>query len=936
MKTRLLRFTVAFLILGLVAGALARPSPVYAATYTVNTTDNVIDGTCDARHCSLMEAVVLAFMHRGPDVIQFNISGPGPHIISPVGAFPSLSNPWWIGPGDPECHLSTDADCYADVVIDGTTQPGYAGTPVIVLDGRYELNALGNLQVGSRSMIKGISFINWPATPVSWPDLGVSGLSPALCIDGSDIVVEDSYFGLDPSGIVRGNGEGIWVSGENHSIRRNTISGNQIGIDVLGAATGTAIEGNQIGTDPSGSTAISNGTGILLRKMEEDSGGVFIGGGPDERNIISGNSIGIQVETNDNVIRGNYIGTNITGAAALPNEIGILMSGSHNAIGDSNLISGNIYGLRIAGGDHNLVFNNNFGIDAGGSGHIPNQDAIDLYETTDDIISANVIAYGYGNGIDVRGTSRSVISENEIHDNINVGIMLRNESVPSTKIVISENSIFHNGREGIFVFESTQSDISRNEIRDNGSDGISLGTPGWEGFSTQIKISLNSIFHNSGLGIRLSTTEDNQGIDQPVITGATLSTIDGTACPNCRVEIFLSDADPSGSGEGKKFLNWTSSKTDGTFHTFLPRLRPCDQVTATVTDELGNTSEFSRNHSVGMCMRIPPLMAWIWILVAAGVGTALVLGIVFLTRRPRHLPGQASTVGLGLLGGILGAGVGLGLLAMPFVQIQWPQGQQGGQAAPSAPACSQFIDEVLVQPEDGKVFTTGTDVLFELSPQPDPPGMQTRWFLDVTGPDKTTVSKMLTTNSINLSSLGFDPKQTGIYFWKLRGERAKAGSNAWTPLCIDSVQRIFRIETPTPIPPTATATVTPTPTSTLSTTVTPTLTATPSTPTATLLQNAYCLHGPAEGYDSVTTLFQGIQVPIEGRNQDGTWWYVLPPNSQIRCWVAGTLVRTSGNVNGLPVVEAAPLGCWVQPQQGPKKCVAPCPEGAKPGGACEP
>jgi hypothetical protein len=302
-------------------------------------------------------------------------------------------------------------------------------------------------------------------------------------------------------------------------------------------------------------------------------------------------------------------------------------------------------------------------------------------------------------------------------------------------------------------------------------------------------------------------------------------------------------------------------------------------------------------------------------------------------------------IGLGLLGGLLGAGIGIGLLALPFVHIQWPQGQQGGQAKSSAPSCSKFIDEALIQPENGTVFTSGTDVIIELSPQPDPPGMQTRWFLDVTDPDNTTLSKMLSSNSISLSALGFDPKRTGIYFWKLRGERAKTGSNAWTPLCTDSVQRMFQVQA-------STASL---------------LTTTPdlshiwqafdaederlgslqselqgdellqNTPTATLLQNAYCLHGPAVGYGSVTILYQGVQVPIEGRNQDGTWWYVLPPKSQIHCWVGGSMVQTSGNVNGVPVVKPPPLGCWVyKPNQQKNVCTVPCPEGAKPGGACEP
>lgn len=107
-------------------------------------------------------------------------------------------------------------------------------------------------------------------------------------------------------------------------------------------------------------------------------------------------------------------------------------------------------------------------------------------------------------------------------------------------------------------------------------------------------------------------------------------------------------------------------------------------------------------------------------------------------------------------------------------------------------------------------------------------------------------------------------------------------------------------------------------------------------PTATLKQNAYCLRGPGEEYDSLTILTQGSQVPIEGRNQDGTWWWVRVPNSQIHCWVGSTMVQTAGNVNGLPLVEAPPLACWVYQKDQSKKCVSPCPEGAQPGGECKP
>jgi hypothetical protein len=116
----------------------------------------------------------------------------------------------------------------------------------------------------------------------------------------------------------------------------------------------------------------------------------------------------------------------------------------------------------------------------------------------------------------------------------------------------------------------------------------------------------------------------------------------------------------------------------------------------------------------------------------------------------------------------------------------------------------------------------------------------------------------------------------------------------------------------------------------------PTATGTQSVPTATLRQTSYCRTGPSTDYHSITNLPQGSTVAVVGRNQDGSWWQVQVPGTQTRCWVAGGNVETSGNLSQVPIVEAPPLGCWVKPQQGPEQCIAPCPEGAKPGGACEP
>src|SRR5207237_9079273 len=95
---------------------------------------------------------------------------------------------------------------------------------------------------------------------------------------------------------------------------------------------------------------------------------VSIGGSTAaSRNLISGNGAqGINIQSNapSNVtIQGNYIGVNLGGTAALPNAIGIRVSGSSNrnivvggfAAGTGNLISGTPTGVSIAGGSTGIT-----------------------------------------------------------------------------------------------------------------------------------------------------------------------------------------------------------------------------------------------------------------------------------------------------------------------------------------------------------------------------------------------------------------------------------------------------------------------------------------------------------------------------------------------------------------------------------------------------
>src|SRR5690242_12990080 len=81
-----------------------------AANYTVTSSLDVsVPGTM-----TLREAINAANSSPGLDTISFDIPGPGPHTIAPLTPLPQVTDP---------------------VIIDGTTQPGYAGAPIIELTG---------------------------------------------------------------------------------------------------------------------------------------------------------------------------------------------------------------------------------------------------------------------------------------------------------------------------------------------------------------------------------------------------------------------------------------------------------------------------------------------------------------------------------------------------------------------------------------------------------------------------------------------------------------------------------------------------------------------------------------------------------------------------------------------------------------------------------
>jgi titin len=186
-------------------------------------------------------------------------------------------------------------------------------------------------------------------------------VSYGIRLTSSGNFVQGNYIGIDSTGTLtgRGNVTGIYITGSNNQIDgttaagRNVISGNTndgIQIDGSSGASGNVVKGNYIGVNAAGNAALKNGGQGVIIYLGATSN--TIGGNtpvwPGAGNLISGNgNIGIAINnpgTTLNVVRGNRIGTDATGAAAIGNlgrGVSLDQSAAGNTIGGTTLGDGN-------------------------------------------------------------------------------------------------------------------------------------------------------------------------------------------------------------------------------------------------------------------------------------------------------------------------------------------------------------------------------------------------------------------------------------------------------------------------------------------------------------------------------------------------------------------------------------------------------------------
>ncbi|MEA2736661.1 MAG: hypothetical protein QOE14_3112 [Humisphaera sp.] len=313
----------------------------------------------DAGAGSLRQAILDANAHAGADTVKFAI-GSGAKTINLAKGLPVL--------GD-------------QLTLDATSQPGYAGKPLVTLNGAAAGAAIDGLKItGSGVQVRGLAINRF------------SGSGILVLGTGSNRIT-NCYIGTDSAGssASANAAHGILLQSPNNTVGgttaadRNVISGNgSSGVFVYtNAATGNTIRGNYIGTDASGAMKIANAkNGVQINGAASNViGGITAG----ERNVISGNArdgvIIVNAGSKLNVVVGNFIGTDATGTKALGNGwYGIEISQPENVVGGAtagagNIVSANGYGgivLYQATASGNRVQGNFIGTDVTGTKDLGN------------------------------------------------------------------------------------------------------------------------------------------------------------------------------------------------------------------------------------------------------------------------------------------------------------------------------------------------------------------------------------------------------------------------------------------------------------------------------------------------------------------------------------------------------------------------------------
>lgn len=589
--------------------ALSASSPeAVNAVFVVNSAGDgsdadLSDHVCETAtpgECTLRAAIEQANWTPGHDTINFAIpNGPSCQGVITIAPASTLTTTIRIDDLD---QAGMTVDGYSQCGASANTQPLHGNAVIkIQVEGNRTKDVEGLEVYSANNLVRGLAFFNWSDQIVirgsrafnNRFEGNIIGANATLTNSGTNIP-DDQSDGIQ----IRTRAHDNFIGGTDPS-QRNIITGNdQDGIGLEGAGvTGNVVVNNYIGVVQDGISRLQGSTGNRSDGMDIAAGAANnrIGGlNPHERNVFAGNNkdgieISHQETTSGNQVLGNFIGLGADGVTAQGNrERGITFEDlpRDNQIYRNVIVDNRHSGIRFYTANGNLVYDNFIGVAPPGIGVndvVPAPGEVALNTLMD---LPNGIGTGGNevrNGLYFTGGSQgNLIRNNIIANHPGAGILM---DAKAGYLADPPTSFPAN-----LVCEPYFNTFSQNRIYDNNGPGIKF-------------------LSGDCLG---TATFPNQNIQPPIITHAGTTFVAGTTCANCVVEVFLSDKnalpDPGGEdrGEGLTFLGQATASAGGIFFVPLTGLTGGQILSATTTDALGNTSEFSLNVVAEADVEPPP------------------------------------------------------------------------------------------------------------------------------------------------------------------------------------------------------------------------------------------------------------------------------------------------------------------------------------------
>jgi hypothetical protein len=463
-------------------------------TFTVTNTSNSGAG-------SLRQAILDANANAGSfDAIGFNIPGSGPFTITPTSELPQLTDP---------------------VTIDGTTQPGYAGTPLIELNGTSAGGTANGLWlIASGSVIRGLAINRFGTGGAA-----NSGGGAGIVVQGANAVIEANFVGTDPTGsIARPNrADGLWIDAAGTRIggttpsARNVVSGNgRLGILLINTASNSTVQGNYVGLAANGTGDLGNvSDGIQLMSPNNLIGGEVPGAG----NVVSGNGgSGIWINgaaASNNVVAGNIVGLDRSGSVVVTNNVdGInITNATDNRVGGTtaaarNVSSGNgRIGVLIDGASstRNVVQGNYLGTDITGTLDRGNAfDGVNIGGGTNNTIGGT-LASGATNVISGNNRTGVLIEVASASGNVVRGNYIGTSVYGAAPVPNTFDGVFLSAS-GNIVGGSGQGD--GNLIAGNGRGGVNIAAGANNTFVRGNYIGSPSVSFGNGTGVMVASNSN--------------------------------------------------------------------------------------------------------------------------------------------------------------------------------------------------------------------------------------------------------------------------------------------------------------------------------------------------------------------------------------------------------------------------------------------